>query len=399
MKEAPRGRWQNRPQAYTLFELLTTMAIIGLLAALLMPAVSKGYARARRVYCINSLRQSGIAFHGFAHGHDDKFPIQVSTNAGGSLEWLQSTYGINDEFYFSYRHFLPLANELRTPKILTCPSDTRQPALRFESFHNENLSYFVAANPELGKSDSVVAGDRNLSPTFGSIARIGGALYLKWTRELHQFRGNVLFADGHVEQLNDILRITNATSTKVDQLLVPSVPASPSSTRAELPIANQSPRAGTAGSNAAMTRLILTNLMLLTNPVQIVTTPSPRSGRTPGGSVGGSSSAHVLPNDSQVAAVAEPSALQAENPVHPPVAQLQVPLPQASPAPHASEGAVGSGRRVFVGAFHTVSQIPWYLILALLLGMLELRRRIRKRQRVQRSRFVMPRSTEDLVGD
>jgi prepilin-type N-terminal cleavage/methylation domain-containing protein/prepilin-type processing-associated H-X9-DG protein len=58
-------QYQKTNSAFTLTELLVTIGIIGILAALLLTAISQGKARAQRIQCANNLRQFGIALHVF----------------------------------------------------------------------------------------------------------------------------------------------------------------------------------------------------------------------------------------------------------------------------------------------------------------------------------------------
>jgi prepilin-type N-terminal cleavage/methylation domain-containing protein/prepilin-type processing-associated H-X9-DG protein len=199
----------RRDGAFTLIEMLVVIAIIGILAALLLPALGQAKARARRVECVNNLKETGLAFHLFAHDHDGKFPTHVSTNQGGSLEYVIRGYQSTGPFYFSFQHFRPLANEIVTPKPFACPADLeRWPATNFNQFNNWNLSYDIGLKGNPSIPTSILAADRNLpscSHHF-SIVNIPPPFFpAPWSAELHERKGNILFSDGHVEESYEAL--------------------------------------------------------------------------------------------------------------------------------------------------------------------------------------------------
>ncbi len=189
-------------RAFSLIELLVVIAIIVILAAMLLPVLNRGKMRAKQIQCVNNMREMGLAFNTFAHDHDSRFPMQVPTNSGGALEYVQRGYLIPGEFYFTFRIFQTISNELVTARHLACPGDTRVETNTFSYVQNENLSYFVGVNAQPGNSLTVLAGDRNLSPDMVPPVSIYH-LYntnLSWNRDIHRYKGNLLFADSHVEQ-------------------------------------------------------------------------------------------------------------------------------------------------------------------------------------------------------
>lgn len=112
--------------------------------ALLLPAISKAKHVAEqsgeRVSCQNNMRQVGLAFKVWALEHNDRFPFNVSTNAGGTLELCAPG---NDGFdKNALTHFLVISNELGTPNLLVCPEDpSKRPASGFSDLQPGNITY------------------------------------------------------------------------------------------------------------------------------------------------------------------------------------------------------------------------------------------------------------------
>jgi prepilin-type N-terminal cleavage/methylation domain-containing protein/prepilin-type processing-associated H-X9-DG protein len=197
-----------KPRAFTLLELILVIAIIGILAALLFPAVARAKLRAERVKCVNNLKETGIAFHLFANDHHGRLPMETPIREGGSLEWARTGN--------AFTHFAAMSSELVDPKLLVCPADTRLAAKDWSHFGNGTLSYFVSVESKLGVTQSLFSGDRNVSQTPLELTNVLQITYTnaQWTTNLHNAKGNLLFGDGSVlqannDQLRDALRFSS----------------------------------------------------------------------------------------------------------------------------------------------------------------------------------------------
>lgn len=201
--------------------LLDLLVMIIAVAAVVFVAYAYTH-RPRRIMssginCVNNLKQVGLAFRLWAGDNNDKMPMQVSTNLGGTMEYVISG-SVSP-------HFSVMSNELGTPKIVLCPADAKRTwATNFASLGDSNVSYFAAIEMEDVIPEMWGSGDRNLAaggqPLKSGLFWMPTNRAMSWTSQIHNNKGNISLADGSVQQYSSAANLhksaTNALRAYYD---------------------------------------------------------------------------------------------------------------------------------------------------------------------------------------
>jgi prepilin-type N-terminal cleavage/methylation domain-containing protein len=157
--------------AFTLVELLVVIAIIGILIALLLPAVQAAREAARRMQCTNHLKQIALACHNYHDAARDSLPtactfiqIRSTQNSGWSYAFQILPYIEQNALYEAG---LP-TSKIRCAWECTSPSGGYQEALAIAS---QKINYFLC--PSDGGSKSIQTGEPQATNYYDCAADYG----------------------------------------------------------------------------------------------------------------------------------------------------------------------------------------------------------------------------------
>jgi prepilin-type N-terminal cleavage/methylation domain-containing protein/prepilin-type processing-associated H-X9-DG protein len=192
----------KRKAGFTLIELLVVISIISILASMLLPTLSRAKEKGVAIFCVNNLRQIGLAMQMYGDDNEDRLPVsyaKIGDSTAGSWTNAPIPWTVPLSSYFG-----------NNTNVLRCPA--------FSSFYKKSgynyfmgsVGFYVTASESpasvimrsiMTPSYYVLSGDCNYPsyPINADLNNNDADVLFTNTSPTHNNRVNILFGDFHVK--------------------------------------------------------------------------------------------------------------------------------------------------------------------------------------------------------